>query len=60
MVHTAGRNEEHADEDKLKLTVFNEGKARQGRADTQEHRGVTSRPDPRRVSMDKTRHDWMN
>ncbi len=49
-VHTAGRNEEHADEDKLKLTVFNmdkarQGKARQGRADTQEHRGVTSRPD---------------
>ncbi len=30
---------------KLKITVFNKDKARQGRADTQEHRGVTSRPD---------------
>ncbi len=28
-VHTAGRNEEHADVDKLKLTVFNKDKARQ-------------------------------
>ncbi len=44
-VHTAGKNEEHADEDKLKLTVFNTDKARQGKAGqthTQEHRGVTS------------------
>ncbi len=31
-VHTVGRNEEHADEDKLKLTVFNTGKAGQGKA----------------------------
>ncbi len=33
-MHTAGRNEEHADEDKLKITVFNldkQGKTRQGR-----------------------------
>ncbi len=41
-VHTRGRNEEHGDEDKLKITVFNvskqgkarQGKARQGKADT--------------------------
>ncbi len=42
-VHTEGRNKEYADEDKLKLTVFNTDKARtdktgQGRADTQEQR----------------------
>ncbi len=30
---------------KLKYTVFNSDEARQGRADTQEHRGVMSRPD---------------
>ncbi len=35
-VHTAGRNEEHANEDKLKHTVFNSNMAGQGRADTQE------------------------
>ncbi len=29
----------------LKLTVFNVDEARQGRADTQEHQGVTSRPE---------------
>ncbi len=28
-VHTAGRNEEHRDEDKLKITVFNIDKAGQ-------------------------------
>ncbi len=58
-VHTSGRNEEHGDVDKLKLTVFNkgkarqgkarQGKARQGKADTQEHRGVTSRPDEKEL-----------
>ncbi len=35
MEHTPGRNEEHGDEDKLKLTVFNldrQGKARRGKA----------------------------
>ncbi len=42
-VHTAGRNEEHEDEDKLKLTVFNIGKARQCRHTGTP--GVTSRPD---------------
>ncbi len=38
--HTAGRNEEHGDEDKLKYTVFNKiqhGKTRQGWG-TQEHK----------------------
>ncbi len=38
--HTAGRNEDHGDEDKLKYTVFNkiqQGKTRQG-WDTQEHK----------------------
>ncbi len=38
--HTAGRNEDHGEEDKLKYTVFNkiqQGKTRQG-WDTQEHR----------------------
>ncbi len=38
--HTAGRNKDHGDEDKLKSTVFNptqQGKTRQG-WDTQEHR----------------------
>ncbi len=36
-VHTAGRNEEHEDEDKLKITVFNIDTAGQDKADTQEH-----------------------
>ncbi len=35
---------------KLKLTVFNVGKARQGKADRQEHRGVTSRPDESKLN----------
>ncbi len=39
MVHTMGINEEHEDEDKLKITVFNVDKAGQ---DTQE---VTTKPD---------------
>ncbi len=38
-VHTAGRNEEHADEDKLKLTVFNMDQARQDKAG-QTHRNT--------------------
>ncbi len=38
-VHTAGRNEEHADVDKLKLTVFNKDKARQDKAG-QTHRNT--------------------
>ncbi len=41
MEHTPGRNKEHGDEDKLKLTVFNLDK--QGQAG--QARGVTSRPD---------------
>ncbi len=35
-VHTAGRNEEHADVDKLKLTVFNKDKAGQTHRNTGE------------------------
>ncbi len=35
---------------KLKITVFNKDKAGQGRADTQEHRGVTSRPDDTKLN----------
>ncbi len=38
-VHTAGRNEEHGDVDKLKITVFNSNKAGQDKARlTQKHR----------------------
>ncbi len=50
-VHTAGRNEEHADEDKLKITVFNkskQGKTRQGWHT--ETPGVTSRPDGKELN----------
>ncbi len=36
MVLTAGRNEEHEDEDKLKLTVFNVDKAGQTHRNTGE------------------------
>ncbi len=35
-VHTAGRNKEHADVDKLKLTVFNKDKAGQTHRNTGE------------------------
>ncbi len=60
-MHTAGRNKEHADEDKLKITVFNDtskarqDKTKQGRAGragqgTQEHWGVTSRPDKKELN----------
>ncbi len=38
-VHTAGRNEEHEDEDKLKWTVFNVDKAGQDKAG-QTHRNT--------------------
>ncbi len=43
MVHTAGRDEEHADEDVLQRIVFNDNiKGRQGKVDTP---GITSWPD---------------
>ncbi len=40
-MHRAGRNEEHEDEDKLKITVFNikQGRERQGKADTHRNTG---------------------
>ncbi len=40
-VHTMGRIEEHADENKLKITVFNTDKARQDKAG-QTHRNTGS------------------
>ncbi len=47
-VHTRGKR---GDEDKLQNTVFNvDIRARQVRADTQEHRGVTSRPDKQELN----------
>ncbi len=45
-VHTRGRNKDMQTRIKLKIIVFNEDiRARQGKADSQKHQGVTSRPD---------------
>ncbi len=45
MVHTAGRNKDTQMRTWTQITVFNEDKAGQGKADRQETPGVTSRPD---------------
>ncbi len=45
-MHTAGRNKDTQTKIKLKIIVFNDDiRAGQGRADSQKHRGLTSRPD---------------
>ncbi len=41
---------------KLKITVFNDIRARQGKADRQEHRGVTSRPDDTKLNRQELKY----
>ncbi len=52
-VHTAGRNAEHEDEDKLKMTVFNVDKAGQDKAG-QTHRNTGSNEQTRRKLTEQT------